>query len=183
MKKLITGVMFSVAAMGICSTAAFAATNEAKAAYKSAEDNADNEYKVSKAKCDGLAGNAKDVCSEESKLARTRIKAEAKANYENTPKAYTTAMTDIADAEYAVAKEKCDDKAGNAKDVCIKEAKAIKETSIANAKAGKKVADARNDAAKTKNDADYSVAIEKCDGLAGPSKDACVASAKAQYGK
>ena len=30
-----------------------------------------------------------------------------------------------ADATYNVAKEKCDDKAGNAKDVCVQEAKAI----------------------------------------------------------
>jgi hypothetical protein len=28
------------------------------------------------------------------------------------------------DADYAVAKEKCDDFSGNAKDVCVKEAKA-----------------------------------------------------------
>ncbi len=182
MKKLITGLIFSVAAIGICSSS-FAASDEAKAAYKMAENSADNDYKVASAKCDALAGNAKDVCVEEAKLARTRVKADAKAKYENTPKAYTKAMIDVADAEYAVAKEKCDDKAGNDKDVCNKEAKAIKETSIANAKAGKKVADARSDAAKTKNDADYNVAIEKCEGLAGPSKEACVASAKAQYGK
>ncbi|HTD02186.1 hypothetical protein [Undibacterium sp.] len=182
MKKLITGLMFAVAAMGVCATS-FAASSEAKATYKAEEDRADSDYKVAMAKCDALAGNAKDICVEEGKLARTRVKAEAKANYENTPKAHTKAMIDIADAEYAVAKEKCDDKAGNDKDVCIKEAKAIKKTSIANAKAGKKVVEARGDAAQTKNDANYDVAIEKCNGLAGPSKDACVASAKTQYGK
>ncbi|GGC76232.1 hypothetical protein [Undibacterium terreum] len=182
MKKIITGLMFSVAAISICSTS-FAATSEAKVAYKAANDTADNDYKVASAKCDALAGNAKDICVAEAKLVRTRAKSDAKANYENTPKAYTNAMIDVADAEYDVAKEKCDDKAGNDKDVCVKQAKAVKETAVANAKAGKKVADARSDAAKTKNDAEYKVAIEKCDGLAGPTKDACVASAKAQYGK
>ncbi|MES2070524.1 MAG: hypothetical protein V4488_09265 [Pseudomonadota bacterium] len=182
MKKLMTVLLLSVAALGLC-TSAFAASNDAKAAYKTAQDSADSEYKLARAKCDALAGNAKDVCVEEAKLARTRIKAEATANYENTPKAHTKAMIDIADAEYAVAKEKCDDKAGNDKDVCIKEAKAIKETSVANAKAGKKVTDARHEAAETKNEANYKVAIEKCEGLAGPTKEACVASAKVQYGK
>ncbi|MFD2271124.1 hypothetical protein ACFS07_08250 [Undibacterium arcticum] len=37
---------------------------------------------------------------------------------------------------------------------------------------------ARTDARNDKQDANYKVAIEKCDALAGASKDSCVASAK-----
>lgn len=182
MKKIFTGIMFSAAALTLCS-ASFAADSAAKDSYKAAEARADSDYKVASAKCDTLSGNAKDVCVKEAKLERTRTKAEAKASYENTPKAHSKAMIDIADAEYAVAKEKCDDKAGNDKDVCLKEAKAAKETAVANAKAGKKITDARADAADAKTDANYKVATEKCDSLAGAAKDNCVTAAKAKYGK
>jgi hypothetical protein len=41
----------------------------------------------------------------------------------------------------------------------------------------------RKDAAADKRDADYAVAKEKCDALAGAAKDACVGSAKANFGK
>ena len=43
------------------------------------------------------------------------------------------------EADYKVAMEKCDDKAGNLKDVCIKEAKAAMKSAKADAKANKKV--------------------------------------------
>ena len=36
---------------------------------------------------------------------------------------------------------------------------------------------------QAQRDADYKVAIEKCDALAGPAKDACIGNAKARYGK
>jgi Fe-Mn family superoxide dismutase len=49
--------------------------------------------------------------------------------------------------------------------------------------AAAKQADARADANIEKRDAEYKVAIEKCDALAGATKDACVGSAKVQYGK
>ena len=39
------------------------------------------------------------------------------------------------------------------------------------------------EATADKRDAEYKVAIEKCDALAGTTKDACVSSAKVQYGK
>ena len=39
-----------------------------------------------------------------------------------------------AEAEYAVAKERCDDQAGNAKDVCVKEAKSAQTAAKANAR-------------------------------------------------
>jgi hypothetical protein len=38
-----------------------------------------------------------------------------------------------------VAKEKCDDQAGNARDVCRKEAKAVETKALADAKMGKQM--------------------------------------------
>ena len=43
--------------------------------------------------------------------------------------------------------------------------------------------EARVDANKDKRDADYKVAAEKCDALAGDPKAACIADAKARFGK
>ena len=87
-----------------------------------------------------------------------------------------TRATARADANYEVAKEKCDDLAGNAKDVCVKEAKAAFVKAKADAKVDRvaadtrkdsadKTAEARREAAADKRDADYKVAIEKCDAL------------------
>ena len=88
-----------------------------------------------------------------------------------------------AETTYAVAKERCDDKAGNAKDVCVQEAKAAETKALADAKLGKVVGAARTDAAQDKRDADYKVQLEKCDALAGDAKTGCVATAKSTFGK
>ncbi len=162
---------------------ATAATAEAKASYKAAKESADADYKVAREKCNSLSGNPKDVCVEEAKAARTRTKSEAEAQYKNTPRARASSRTSIASADYDVAKAKCGSKTGNEKDVCIKEAKAAYVAAKADATADKKVTTARADARDDKNDANYKVAMEKCDALAGPAKDSCVAAAKSQFGK
>jgi len=53
-------------------------------------------------------------------------KAELEARYKPSEKNRYQARVAQADADYSVAKEKCDDKAGNEKDVCVKEAKAAR---------------------------------------------------------
>jgi hypothetical protein len=57
------------------------------------------------------------------------------------------------------------------------------KTADAKATAGKEIAEARKDAGAAKRDADYAVAREKCDAMSGTSKDACIGSAKANFGK
>ena len=128
-----------------------------------------------------MSGNAKDICVEEAKGKEKIAKADAEAAYQNTPKARENARKARADANYNVAKEKCDDLAGNAKDVCVKEAKAALVKAKADAKVDRVAADTRKDSATKqaeatqgsehdKRDADYKVAIEKCDALAGAAK-------------
>jgi len=183
----------------VCSAGlAFAATAGAQVGNKDARDmavkNAESQYKVEKAACDALSGNAKDICVEDAKGREKIAKAEATANFEGTPKARENARIARADATYEVAKEKCDDLAGNPKDVCVKEAKAVHVKAKADAKVDRvagetrrdsteRVADARREASSDKTEADYKVAIEKCDALAGSTKDACVREAKARYGR
>jgi hypothetical protein len=162
---------------------AMAASAEAKAAYTATGDKAAADYKVARAKCDGITGNPKDICIAQAKAARIHVEAGAEAQYKDTPGARESARKAIADADYDVEKAKCASQTGNAKDVCNKEAKANMIAAVADATANKKIVDARNDANDDKRSADYNVALEKCDALAGPAKDGCVASAKTQFGK
>lgn len=159
------------------------ANEAAKANYKVAKERATATYKAARARCDVLSGNQKDVCLEEAKAVEKISKADAQAQYENTPKAKMKARLVKADANYAVAREKCSAHSGNAKDVCIKEAKAAQTNEKADAKSSKEIGEIKSDAEQEKRDAEYKVAAEKCGSLAGPTKDACIATAKSKYGK
>lgn len=206
MSKLVIA-MFVAAGLGFAGTAAAqtyapkttmaAATTTApisKDGLAQVKKNADVQYKIDRDGCASLSGNAKDICIAEAKGKVNVTKADAEAGYANTPKAREHSRVVRAESTYAVAAERCDDLAGNRKDVCVKEGKAALVKGKADAKVDRVVSDTRNEAAVKqsdarveasveKRDADYKVAIEKCDALAGPAKDACVSSAKMQYGK
>lgn len=193
---LTIGLAFSVDAMD---------KSMSKQQYQSHQKSIEAEYKVDKAKCDSLAGNANDICVAQAKGKMNVAKAELEASYKPSVKTRYDASVAKADADYSVAIEKCDDRAGNAKDVCVKEAKAAKVHQIANAKAQmetskatataneksadanatamEKKVDANQDAAAEKRAADYSVAKEKCDVLAGSAKELCLSDAKVRFGK
>jgi hypothetical protein len=116
------------------------------------------------------------------KAVRIHAESDAEAQYKNTAAAITDARKTKANADYDVNKTKCDSQVGNAKDVCVKQAKAALVAAEADAKADRKAGDAQADAADDKRSADYKVALEKCGAYAGPTKDTCVADAKARYG-
>jgi hypothetical protein len=167
-------------------TFAFAAGAHAagdKSAYDQAKSSAKATFEAAKTKCDALKDNAKDICVAEAKAARTRTEVDAEAVYKGTPKAREHAIHEIAEADYKVAKERCDDKTGNDKDVCVKVAKAALTKAKADAKATRVSTDAKMDASKDKREADYKVAAEKCDAMSGDAKDSCVKAAKAKYGQ
>ena len=162
--------------------------------YKAGKDQSASQYKAEKAACKSFSGNAADICVAEAKgrekVARADLEASYKPSVNNRYKAHVAA----AEAAYAVARERCDDKAGTAKDVCVEEAKAAQTTAKADAKAQMKVAEAnavargksteaRKDAAESANDAQYGVAKEKCDTYAGEAKNHCLAQAKKNFGK
>src|SRR6476619_4666368 len=89
-------------------------------AFAGAANAADNKkieapYKADKDQCKSMSGNAKDVCQAEAKGKEKVAKAELEANYKNTDKAHNDARVAQADANYDVAKEKCDDLKGNDK--------------------------------------------------------------------
>lgn len=198
MSKLMIA-LFLAAGLGVAGTAAAQMNSPmtapiSKVTYTQAVKDADAQYKSDKDACASFSGNAKDICLAEAKGKASVAKADAEAAYKHTPKAREKARIAHAQANYNVAIEKCDDLGGNRKDVCVKEAKSELVKGKANAKvdrvagdtnkeAATKQAEARKDASADKREAEYKVAIEKCDALAGPAKEACVSSAKSQYGK
>jgi hypothetical protein len=138
------------------------------------------DYKAAKAHCDTMKGNDKDICVAEAKAAEKKAKAEAEAQYKNTDKARRDARIEAAEADYKVAKAKCDAMKGDEKRACVKDAKAVETKAKADAKADQKVAEARQDAAEDKADATRKAALERCDTLTGAAKDQCVANANGQ---
>jgi len=182
LSSLAQAVAICAGAILFAGSAAAADTKGDKATYDQAKASAKAAYDTDKKACDSLSGNAKDICVAEAKAKRVRVDENAEAAYKNTPKAREHAAHEIAEADYKVATERCDDKAGNDKDVCVKEAKAAMTKVQADAKAAQKGTEARMDANKDKMDADYKVAAEKCDAMSGDAKSACVKQAKAKYG-
>ena len=164
------------------SSAAFSATIS-KADYKARKAQISDTYKADKKACGSLAGNAKDICLQEAKGKEKVARAEVEYQYTGKPADNQKLAVAKADAVYEVAKEKCDDLAGNPKDVCVKEAKAAHVAAKADARTVKTVAATRADASDEKRDAQYKVAAEKCDALSGDAKTSCIKTAKGRYGK
>src|SRR5436309_13663483 len=154
-----------------------------KDAYNAENKRIEDQYKGDRDECKSMTGNQKDICIETAKGKEKVAKADNEAAYKDTEKARYDVRIARAEADYAVAKEKCDDRSGNDKDVCVKEAKAAETKARADAKATHVAADTRKDAAEDKRTADYKVAVEKCDSLSGDAKSQCVRDAKARYGK
>jgi len=194
MNSFLRNVLFTSFSVALFATAHAATSVMTKSQYNEANAQAKSTYKSERAKCDALAGNAKDICVAEADATMIRAEASAKAAYKGTRKARYDQQVKNAEADYLVAREKCDEMGGNTKDVCVKEGKAARTKSIADAKAHlkaedaqgearKEIDEARHDAAEDKRDAEYKVAIQLCDGLAVDAKDNCVQRAKQTFGK
>lgn len=172
-----------------------------KESYKAEADRIDLGYDAAKQRCESLAGNAGDICRAEAKADQRTARAELDARREPSPRAEYDAAKVRAEGAYEVAKEKCDDLAGNVKDVCIKEAKAARTQAIADAKTERAAAQAgtalrtqgygepaqraRERAAEVKEEARQDVdetrmktAREKCDRYAGDAKERCLHDAE-----
>ena len=184
MRPILLSTLARIAAVSVGSLAFAVGAHAAgdKAAYENAKASAKSTYETASKQCDAMKDNAKDICIAEAKAARVKTEENAEAAYKGTPKARAHAIDEIAEANYKVAKERCDDRTGNDKDVCLKVAKAEMTKAKADAKANRKTVEAHKDASKDKREAEYKVAAEKCDAMSGDAKSACVKDAKARYG-
>ena len=171
MNKLLLALLTtaSLTAMSLNTTAA-EKMGHTKAEYNAAKARADADYNAARTHCKDISGNDRDVCVQKAKAARSKAKAEAKANFEGTGEAKLDAREEIIEADYKVAKEKCDSLAGDAKDVCVAEAKATyaKENAALEARE-KSMA------------ADFEVAEERCSTLSGAAWRSCLKQAKLKF--
>jgi len=159
------------------------AVSMSKADYSAAKTRISADYKAERSACGTQTANAKDVCVEEAGAKQKVARAELEFGYTGNPGDQTKLQVAKAESVYSVAKEKCDDQAGNAKDVCVQEAKAVETKAMADVKMGQQIGEAKVDASEAKRDADYKVAVEKCDAMAGDPKASCLSAAKLSFGK
>ena len=101
---LATGLAFSTGAMAL---------SMSKDEYKGRKDGIATEYKTAKAGCGSFAANAKDICMAEAKGREKIAKADLEERYKPAPNTRYRARIARAEADYSVAREKCDDQAGN----------------------------------------------------------------------
>jgi hypothetical protein len=108
---------------GIALGTVASADGMSKTGFEAAQHDIDTEYKAAKAGCDSLAGNAGDSCVAEAKGKAGVARADLQAQYQSTTRHNYDLRVARADAEYAVAREKCDAQSGEAQDLCIAAAK------------------------------------------------------------
>lgn len=137
MKSTFIATLLVSAASVSFAAAQTATSNQDAATYKSVTQKVAADYKVATAQCSSMAGNAKAICKEEAKAARAHAKANAIAQYNNTPKSYAKALTAAANADYSLAKVKCADMSGADKEGCINNAHSVHVAAVADAKAGR----------------------------------------------
>lgn len=201
MKKQYISSILAITSLAFCEAAM--AQNMSQSEYKAAEKAIATEYKSAQASCDPFAGNARDICMIVAKGREKVAKAELEARYKPSKEADYDVNITRGRADYAVALEKCDDKAGNARDACKKEAESAlmraesdaesqlktseaiaadnDNTIDAHLKAKEESEQARKEAAVNKRNADY--AVENCGAMAGDARDLCVNKAKVLYSK
>ncbi len=124
-------------AIALCAASAFAsAQTMTKAEHDAAKDRIEMDYKNAKKACDSMKDNAKDVCQVEAKGNEKVARAELEHKYKTTEANARKHEMAKADAAYDLAKEKCEDQAGDAMKVCKADAKAVHERAV-NAAKGK----------------------------------------------
>ena len=132
--KTLIATLLATAAGASFAVAPTAALNHDPVTYRNLTQKAESEYRAAAAKCDTRSGNDKDVCMAEARLARTRTEADALSRYHNTAAGRARAHTNVADAEYDLAKARCDAKTGADKDSCMDNAKSVHTAALADAK-------------------------------------------------
>ena len=135
-------VMAAVAAaLGLPPTAGHAAMT--KAQYNAEKERISAEYDTAREKCKVFGGNARDICLAQAKGNNLVARAELDERNEPSPKARYNVSIVKAEAEYDVAREKCDERTGEARNACLAEAKAALARGKANANQDQQARQAR----------------------------------------
>lgn len=162
-----------------------------KYSYTLATIRAEEQYTIDKEACAPLGEKAGERCDVNAKSKERIVKAEAKAAYENTPKARADLRLARAQAKFDVAIDRCDEMTGGDKDACGRKANAELVREKAKAKVDRVAAvghrdattertEARADASAERREAAMKAANEKCDSVTAAAKDDCLGNAKIQ---
>ena len=199
------GIRVAAVAIGLAFSAGAMAQGMSDDQFNASKRKSTAEYEGAKAACADLSGNARKICLTDASGKREVAAAELMSRFKPSDDASYKLRVTQADADYALATQKCEDRAGNVKDVCMKVARASEVTALADAKAqlkttqanltaqeeidkaqsvaNEKGVEARKEATAEKTNANYAVAKEKCAALAGDAKSSCVKEALISFSK
>ncbi|MDM5180293.1 BON domain-containing protein [Massilia sp. DJPM01] len=183
MKPIVATLL--AAALSAAFASAYAAetpTRTDTATYRTMTLKAAADYKAASAQCKDMSGNARSLCMEQAKVVRARADLAALTDYNNTLKGRTKARTDLADADYALAKVKCADAMGAEKDSCLSNARAVHSAALADVKADRDIQLASSGTTDTMSpvtrtttsDATKAAAVDKCAQVAGSPNTGCL---------
>jgi len=136
-KTLESLALLAVLALGSTAWAAGKAKPMDQAAYAAEKTRIEAQYKVDSKACAKLKGQRADVCDAEAEGRRDSLAAELEARFKPSPEAWLEAKNVTAEANYDVAKARCDALKGKAEDRCVKQAKAAREAAVRQAKVEK----------------------------------------------
>jgi hypothetical protein len=134
---------FTVLAVALClgsAGTAWSATARggmSKDAYEAAKGRIETQYKADRKLCSRTRGDARDVCEAQAKGREKSLLAKLQAQYRPSPDASEKAKETTAEANFNVAREKCEALKGAAEDKCLDQAKAAREAAVRQARVEK----------------------------------------------
>lgn len=186
-RALVTAAVAMTLAAGTASAAGQALSRQD---YKAQQDRIEADYEAAKEQCDGMKDNARDVCMARAKGKHEVVKAQLEARRDPGPRRDAQVRRKQAEADYDVAREKCDDLPRAAKDACRKDARAMYEHAKGQAKVAPaavvnsgKALDEHQQARNASADAQYAAAKERCETLSPQARDNCMNEVRRKYGK
>lgn len=173
-------------------TALAADTAMSRQDHKAQKERNEADYKSARQQCEGMKGNARDVCVAQAKGKHEVVKAQLEARRDPGPKREAQVRRKQAEADYHVAREKCDDLSHGAKDACRQDAKATYEHAKDQAKVARAANGARPagtppaEAAQVRGaaaDSEFAAARERCETLASIARDNCMNEVRKKFGR
>jgi osmotically-inducible protein OsmY len=187
--KTLIATLLATAAGASFAAAPTAALNHDPATYRNVTQKAAADYKSAVAKCNGMAGNDKEVCTAEAQASRVHAEADALAKYNSTAEGRARAATRVAEADYSLAKARCGARSGADKDDCMNGAKSVHAAALADAKAGHETTAAMGTSgmagttSTTNTIGVAKTAMDKCAQVGGSAKTGCLVETKGSVAK
>lgn len=135
-KKYLVGLALVVGA-GAAGVVYSGGTGMNKDAFKAAQQRIEAEAQVQREACGRFKGSAKDLCEVQAKGSQKVAKAQLQAQYKPGPEAEKLVKFAQADADFELAKQRCQPLKDSARDRCVARAKHDREAAVRLAKVEK----------------------------------------------